>query len=296
MAANKRKSNPSTQATFVFKGTVQALKSATMKQVPVDDRTVVASVDQIVEAPPNLAKLTGQKVTVQLSGRKKVKRGEQMIFHAISWIYGDSIALRSLSEEAVKPAHMTMLAAAQDPVAQHHQRVKEDRFKQADLVVSGKVVAVRLPEEPESNVKTTFLAQPTSKPVSEHDPKWREAVVEIDDVHKGAHQKKQVVVRFPASKDVMWYHSPKFQPGQQGFFMLHKAQGGGESKSTGKSTKKAAPGLIAQEGREPDVYTAPDAADFQPFNEGSEMPAIIESAVKEKRKVAPRRKRKTTRR
>ena len=294
MAASKRKSNPSAQATFVFKGTVLALKSATMKQVPVDDRTVVANVDQIVEAPPNLAKLTGQKITVQLSGRKKVMRGEQMIFHAISWIYGDSIALRSLSEEAVKPAHMTMLAAVADPVAQHHQRVKEDRFKQADLVVSGRVVAVRLPEEPESKVKTTLLAQPTSKPVSEHDPKWREAVVEVDDVHKGVHQKKQVVVRFPASKDVMWYHSPKFQPGQQGFFMLHKAQAGGESKS--KSTKKAAPGLIAQEGGEPDVYTAPDAADFQPFSEDSEMPAIIESGIKKKRKVAPRRKRRTTRR
>jgi len=145
-------------------------------------------------------------------------------------------------------------------------------------------------------VKTTLLAQPTSKPVSEHDPKWREAVVEVDDVHKGAHQKKQVVVRFPASKDVMWYHLPKFQPGQQGFFMLHKSLAPGEKKRAGKSKKKAAPGLIAQEAGAPDVYTAPDAADFQPFSAGGDMPAIIESGIKKERKVAPRRKRKTSRR
>jgi len=288
MPAKSRKPKQSTKPTFVFKGTVQRIKSATMKQVPVDDRTVIATVDQILEAPQNLAKLAGQKITVRLSGRQKVKPGQEMIFHTISWIYGDSVAVQAISQEPVKASHMSLLGAVADPVEQHHQRVKRERFDQADLVVSGKVLAVRLPgasspTQKMKGVKASVLAQPTTtarKPVSEHDPKWREAVVEVGDVHKGTHKQKQVVVRFPASTDVMWYHAPKFQPGQQGFFMLHKPQArAAESKGARKPAKKGeAAALIAPEVGEPDVYTALDAADFQPFNEPGGVKTLIESA------------------
>src|SRR5437016_2865225 len=142
MPARSRKMKETRTPTFVFKGTVQKLKSATMSAVPVDDRTIVVNVAQIISAPPNLSKLAGQKITVKLSSRKKIKPGQEMIFHAVSWIYGDSIAVQSLSEEPVKASHMTMLAAAADPVDQHAQQVKQDRFDQADLVVSGKILAV----------------------------------------------------------------------------------------------------------------------------------------------------------
>src|SRR5437870_4880419 len=195
MPAKSRNPKHSTVPTFVFKGTVQAVKSATMKQVPVDDRTIVVTVDQVMEAPANLAKFAGQKITVKLSGREKVRPGQEMIFHTISWIYGDSIAVQSISEELVKASHMALLGAAANPVEQHAQRVRRDRFNKADLVVSGKVVAVRLPREagPTQKVgrgRASILAQSATtitKPVSEHDPKWREAVVEVGEAHKGTH-------------------------------------------------------------------------------------------------------------
>jgi len=293
MPANSRNPKQSTVPTFVFKGTVQAVKSATMKQVPVDDRTIVVTVDQVIEAPANLAKFAGQKITVQLSGRQKIKPGQEMIFHTISWIYGDSIAVQSLSQEPVKASHMALLATAADPVEQHAQRVRRERFDKADLVVSGKVLAVRLPRETATAQKVgrgraSILAEPATKakPVSEHDPKWREAVVEVDDVHKGTHKKKQVVVRFPASNDVLWYHAPKFQPGQQGYFMLHKEEA---KQSESKASRKAKKGIAltaiaAPETGAADTYIAPDAADFQPFNEPGGVKTIIESAGGKNRK------------
>jgi hypothetical protein len=49
-----RESVDTEHATFVFKGTVQATASATMKAVTVDDRTAIVTVDQVIEAPRSL--------------------------------------------------------------------------------------------------------------------------------------------------------------------------------------------------------------------------------------------------
>src|SRR5712671_3081512 len=101
MPANTRKTDPSSQPTFVFKGTVQELKSATMKEVPLSARTIVASVDQVLEAPKNLAKLGGHKVTVQLSGEQKARVGQEMIFYTQGWIFGHGVAVQSIKEEPI---------------------------------------------------------------------------------------------------------------------------------------------------------------------------------------------------
>src|SRR5437773_3713160 len=221
MAASPRQTNEAQKPTLVFKGTIKKLKSSTMKEVPVSDRTAIVTIDQIIEAPPDLTGYSGQDITVELSGRQKVSVGQQMIFHTTSWMYGNSIAVRSLSEEALKSSHTAMLSAGDDPVERRAKRQEREHFDVADLVVSGKVVAVRLPGDSAPGQKRAGAKAPG--PISEHDPKWREAVIQVDEVHKGAHKKKQVVVRFPASSDVMWHGAPKFHPGQQGYFLLHKA-------------------------------------------------------------------------
>src|SRR5215468_3875892 len=88
--------------TFVFRGTVKQLKRATMSGVPIDESTAVVRVDQIIEAPPDLAGYLGQNITVQLASRQSVRVGEQMVFHTIGWMFGDSVAVRSLREESAK--------------------------------------------------------------------------------------------------------------------------------------------------------------------------------------------------
>jgi len=111
-------------------------------------------------------------------------------------------------------------------------------------------------------------------PISEHTPHWREAHLEIDDVHKGEHSSSTAVIRFPASTDVRWYKAPKFEPGHQGFFMLRKHTSSSTPASKGRrraAKKKAADATTSH-------FTALHPNDFQPYTQPGGVRRIIESA------------------
>jgi hypothetical protein len=270
MPGKSRKTDPSSHPTFVFKGTVQELKSATMNEVPVSARTIVVSVDQVLEAPKNLAKLGGHKITVQLSGKRKARVGQELIFYTQGWIFGHSVAVQSLNEEPItqSAAHAALLSRGGDPVVHKRSREVSERFDSADMVVSGKITTIRLPAE---EITQSKAGTTPSEPVSEHSPHWREAVIDIDEVHKGKHTKKSVVIRFPASTDVRWYKAPKFEAGHQGYFMLHKtpiAKGAAPRGAKGKAAEPAA---------DDEVYTALHPLDFQPYSQQGGVRQIIEA-------------------
>ena len=275
-----RQSKEPQQPTFVFKGTIKKLKSATMEDVPLNERTAIVTVDQIIKAPPDLTGYGGQDITVQLSGRQKVRVGQQMTFHATGWMFGDGIAVRSLRQEPVKVGEV-MSADPGDAVKRRGQKQQHSYFKDADLVVSGKVVAVRLPGD--STPATKRGDRPTG-PITEHDPKWREAIIQVDEVLKGAHQEKQVVVRFPASSDVMWHEVPKFEAGQQGYFILHKSESRKASRKGPTMQRGKARGAGAgKAGKTSEYYLARDSADFQPYDEpGGIRPLLGTESIKRK--------------
>jgi len=229
------------KASFVFKGTIKKLKSATMSEVPLSDRTAVVHVDEVIDGPPDLADFLGQDITVELSGDLTTRAGQRMVFHTTGWIFGASVAVRSLREEPIKGA----------AAAQRHSTVPEPaHFADADLVVAGKVVTVRVPQ---GSPRAQRRAGAIPSSITEHDPVWREAVIQVDDVLKGAKNAKRVTVRFPDSSDVMFHGVPKFETGQEGYFMLHK----------GEAIKSA--GGRGQKNKSLDTYFALDAQDFQPF-------------------------------
>ena len=228
-------------ANFVFKGTIRKVKAATMSEVPVSERTAIVRVDEVIDGPPDLAGFLGQEITVELSDDGVARAGQRMVFHTIGWIFGTSVAVRSLREETINSS-----AAAERRGAGRQPA----HFADADLVVAGKVVNVRVPGgSPRAGKRTP--GRPS--PITEHDPVWREAVIQVNDVLKGDQKGKQVTVRFPDSSDVMFHGVPKFETGQEGYFMLHK----------GEATKSAAG--RAQKNRSADTYFALDAHDFQPF-------------------------------
>ena len=274
-------SDASMDATFLFKGSIREVKGATLPDIPVDENTVVAMVDQVLEAPANLAKMGGRRVTVKLSGRRKVAVGDELIFHAHGWIFGASVAVQSLKEEPIRDTrvHAALLSRGGDPVVHRQNRQVKHRFSTADVVVSGRVLMVRIPPEAASAGAASNAESPANTPgpigpISEHTPHWREAHVEVDDVHKGVHTSRTVVIRFPASRDVRWYKAPKFEPGHQGFFMLRKhaakepAPAKGSKKRSRTATAKAPTG---------DVFTALHPADFQPYTQPGGVRRIIES-------------------
>jgi hypothetical protein len=275
-----KKREPSEKPTFVFKGTVKRVKSTTMKHLLADERMLVVRVDQIFEAPKLMANYGGQEITVRLSGRRKISAGQEMIFHTIGWIFGDSVAVQSLSQEPLKPAHMALMGRVADPVEEMKRRVLEDRFAGSDVVVSGQVSTVRLPGAEETTNKRRAKRglveeEPApAVPASEHNAHWREAVIEVHDVHKGEHDRRNIVINFPASTDVRWYKAPKFEPGQQGFFMLRKTRV--EEKP---SARKGARGITGEplQRETTEAYTALHPEDFQPYQEPEGIQRLIQN-------------------
>lgn len=274
-SARQRTESP--QPTFVFRGTIKRLKSATMKDVPVTEHTAVVTIDEIIEAPPDLAGYVGQNITVELSGRRKVAIGQQMIFHATGWMFGESVAVRSLSEEPFESGRRLAASTDTGAVDRHTEKKRLSHFADADLVVAGKVVAVRLPAESAAAKKKGGAS--VTYPITEHDPNWREAVIQVDDVIKGTSRSGQIIVRFPASSDVMWHGTSKFETGQEGYFLLHRAhakvtRAKAARKQRGIKTRRDIAGY----------YLALDSADFQPFNEPGGIRTVLEAQSRKRKK------------
>jgi hypothetical protein len=255
------------KAKFIFDGTVRKMNATTMKEVPSSDRTVVIHVDKIIAAPEALADFASQDVTVELAeGEDKVAVGQAYIFYTNGWIFGDGLAVRSIGHSPATRARAAALEVhPDDPVRNLRTHEASTQASKAALIVSGRVSAVRLPKV-EAAARAAVAAgrrETTEEPISEHTPIWNEAVIDIDKVHRGKHGAKQVVVRFPSSTDVRWYHAPKFHTGQEGVFLLHKGQLAPEA----KAVRAAAVG--------PGQYTALDPADVQPLDE---LPRILAGA------------------
>ncbi len=266
MAKKRRSDLPTGAPAFVFRGMVKKIRSATMKQVPVSDRTAIVRVEQVLEAPKSFAHYEGQDITVELAGRKAVKAGDEFIFHANSWIFGDSVAVRSVAQERVTKGHETVLQRGGDPTQHFKTRQLQENLDDADLIVSGTVTAVTVP--PQAEHVRGLDAPRTGGPVSEHDPKWRQAVVQVDETQKGSHGARLVTVLFPASTDVRWYKAPKFYAGQKGLFVLHKTKIKTEEHHELR-------GLTSEEGAEAEVYTALHPDDVQPLKQQAAIKAMI---------------------
>ncbi|MBV9924088.1 MAG: hypothetical protein JOZ96_03540 [Acidobacteria bacterium] len=268
MAGSSKAEELERQARFVFIGTVRRLKAATMPEIKKSERerTVVVRVDQIIQTPPLYKNRTGQEITVQLKKGERVRVGQQAQFYTNGWLVGnESVAVTSLGHVAVPKGGAALRAATLDPVRSLAFRDARARVDDADIVCSGTVKSVQLPQ----GESRSLAAAPSVPPLSEHDPMWQEAVVEVNDVHKGPQGRKDVVIRFPSSKDRMWADAPKFRPGQSGFFVLHRAASGGAPH------ERAALLSHGEESAEGEYYTALHPEDFQPFGRESALREVL---------------------
>ncbi|MBS0560559.1 MAG: hypothetical protein JSR21_10940, partial [Proteobacteria bacterium] len=125
---------------------------------------------------------------------------------------------------AVEPAAAGAVDALLAAAATAPARAVEARASRAELVVSGRVTQVReVPRQP-------------GQPITEHDPHWQEAVVQVHDVHRGPARRGSgpVTIRFAASHDIRWSKAPKFSVGQEGLWML------GDTSAAGAELRAAA--------------------------------------------------------
>jgi hypothetical protein len=254
----------------VFEGTVRKEKATAMEAVPATDRTAIVRVDRIVQAPEVFADFGGQDVTVRLSDDEgPIKTGQTYVFYTNGLVFGDGLAVQSLGHEK---ASRTMTAALSihpsDPVRSLQSQEAMTQAANAALIVSGRVSAVRLPK-PEAQARAALAAgkrQTTLERISEHAPLWQEAVIDIDEVHRGSHKSRQVVVRFPSSTDVRWHKAPKFHAGLEAVFLLHTDQLPPKSRMA-----------LELGGVGPAEYTALDPGDVQPLEELPQIMAAVKT-------------------
>ena len=194
----------SAKSQIVFRGTVRVLNSATVDADSVDGLAVVR-LNELVTGPALLKGFVGKDITVRLRAPNEVKAGEERLFFANPWLFGDSVGVVEVGSLPQTQARAQTLpqdvARGQSAAADAELRAKLDA---ASSVVAGRVAAVR-PSPPQR--------------LSEHDPQWTEADIEVSETVKGT-AKGRVTIVFPASTDVMWFKTPKPKQGQDGVFIL----------------------------------------------------------------------------
>jgi hypothetical protein len=197
------------QSQFVFRGTVQKLKAVTMASVPATDDMAVVRVDEVFKAPETLGDWTNREITVQLATTGDLEEGEQFVFYTNGWLYGDSLAVREVGRWAVTATISRRLSAKSARMAQ--QAASEElrrHIAEAELVVVGRVL------------DTSPVLMGTAGILSEHDPDWWQATIEVESVEKGDRAPGALTVVYPRSMDVMWAHVPKLEVGQEGIWIL----------------------------------------------------------------------------
>jgi hypothetical protein len=244
------------QSSIIFVGTVSQLAATSFADVPKSAQTFVVRVDAILKKPAAVSLKKGDSVTVEVKDPSAFQPGTQATFYTDGWIFGSGVAVKELGHEIGPAGGGTSAAAAASASSQSEISDQElrERLNAADFVVIGRVTDVHRWVPPKST-KTTR--------VTEHDPDWHEAVVEIQSVLKGGQVKgNKIVVRFPGRNDVAWVRSPKFEKNQQGIFCLNKDQ------VTGAPTYKLG-------GRQVSVYTCLGHGDSLPMSDVPRVRALL---------------------
>jgi hypothetical protein len=250
------------EADIVIVGTVTEMGAASFPAVPVTERTLIARVDAILEKPEAVALAEGDAVTVEVKDSSGFESGAQFVFYAQGWILGEGVAIREIGHEMlVIDGQAVTFGQADSTVMNIREELRDsriqDRTRAADAVFVGRVVAV-------GPSTMSEVGAPLGS-ISEHDPAWQEAIIEVEAPIKGSSANQRIVVRFPSSMDVAWTDAPKFKVGQEGTFILQKDQVSGTDKA-----------LLA--GVEVEAYTAIRSIDVLDRDEEQRVRALITQA------------------
>jgi hypothetical protein len=253
MATRKKQvSNYATESAFIFVGKVVKPKAATMEGIA-GSNTAIVQVERVVSAPDIFGSLGGQQITARFKNASDVKKGRSLTFFANGWIFGASIAVDVVGTAPQTPP-LAAASLVRDAKVSMSDRMVKARIDSAEIGVAGRVAAVAKSDRGPTHI-------------SEHDPNWHEATIDVDEVVKGKKNVKQVKVLFPDSDDVRWHKVGKYAAGQQGVWLLQPGQRQ-DSKGIPAKVMAAVPA-----GR--DVLTALHPCDYLPLHELERVRALV---------------------
>lgn len=194
---------------IIFVGRVAKLQASNLKVLAPTETTALVTVEELLDAPPSLVGLKGEEVTVDLVRAGEVKPEQRAVFFTNGILFGEHLEVKEVGLLPV-PADLTKFRAEIAALrAQMGDETLKERIASAFLVVTGKVL------------ETRPLKRATRS--SEHEPDWAEAIIAVTKVERGAFRGGNVTVYFPRSTDERWLLSPKFRLGQQGTWILRRA-------------------------------------------------------------------------
>lgn len=249
------------KSSIIFSGTVSQLAATSFADVPKSAQTIVVKVESIEKKPPAVSLKKGDSVTVEVKDPSAFQEGTHATFYTDGWMFGSGVAVKELGHELGAAG-----GSAAAPSAEMNTHTQEqisdqellDRMKASDFVVVGRVTDVHKWNAPKSK-----SGAPSR--VTEHDPDWHEAVVEVQSVLKGGKVKgNKVIVRFPNRNDVAWVNSPKFAKNQRAIFCLNRDQ------AAGAPTTKYG-------GQQMTVYTCLNHGDALPISEEARVRSLLKN-------------------
>jgi hypothetical protein len=203
-------------AQFVVAGRVARTGAASMPMVLASANTGVFQIDEILHGPPVLNSFAGKEITVLFRDSVAAPRaGESLVLFATSWLYGESLAVLEVGRmEHSGERREIMRTEVHEAFERRDDELLLARINLAELSVVGKVIKTApAPDEIRRRM-----------PITEHTPDWWSAEIEISSIEKGSHQGKRVHIWFPNSEDAAWHESAKFNPGQEGIWLLQRDQ------------------------------------------------------------------------
>jgi len=198
------------QSELVFKAKVTKVGDSTMSEVPADETTIVVVVEEVYQAPEVLQFLAGKSITVVTRDSGSLRAGQDILFLAKGWLYGESIAVVEIGRESREVDYADLRKHVNAEAEAARDEALHKRIVQADIVVAGNVVSSR-------PVQALDLGN-----ASEHTPMWAEATIQVTSVEKGSLPPIGLHVVYPESIDVKWYRAPKFRVGQEGVWILRR--------------------------------------------------------------------------
>jgi hypothetical protein len=202
-----------------FTGTITELRATTVAELPVNDRTAIVAVEHVLHAPSAFMNLSGSDVTLQLSENADIPPvGQRIAFFANPLIFARTLGLSEVGRRPASEVDPYVAdagaARAPTPLSGFADQLETERLQEhaanADAVVVGQVLG---------------LAKSGPSGLSEHDPDWWQATIEVSHVEKGDVQPGPLAVLYPNSQDVRWYDKPKPRAGQRGVWLLHATAG-----------------------------------------------------------------------
>lgn len=250
-------------STLIFEGKIVSLGS-NVNGIDASDNPMTVKVANVVlgndTAAHNFGSLVDKELTVVDPLRSGPGRtvGASAVFFVNPLMYEKNIAVTVTAvadDETVKDLSARLTQA----VETKKQKPLNDAEKSADSIVTGVVEEIRL--LPAAKVDRLRLLANGYDLYSEHAPRWREAVIRVQNVSKGRADANLLVV-FPSTDDRAWAQSPKFTVGQAGTWLLHGASHGTMQLNEGRARI-----LLAAEAFDRGqlkVYTALRPEDFRP--------------------------------